>query len=836
MNWPREDKTPNSIWQKLGRWWRQRFDKAEGLAGYTTGQIHIRFIYGRFREILNLNDSLLGLFADVQEKMSGRSAFALGALVDRIRRGILDGFVLAKSLNQLTRGSFPELYDLLAKLEEKIGETEQDAAGTAGGQTVVFISGLRRGDAWLAGSKMAHLGEVCSLGMAVPDGFVATTNAFREFVKVNNLEQTVSEVDAVYESRGYEALESIARQVAGRIIEGRLPPDLESAMFQVYDRVAGGAPVNVAVRSSAVGEDTMLATHAGQYLSILNVPREGLINAYCRVVASAFTPQAVIYRYQHGLTHCEAAMAVGFMKMITARVSGVMFTRDFQYPALDRLRISVVHGIPDNLVSGRINAGEIVIGPDGVVPAEIDWFRASELHGLFTAGRLIEQHMESPQDIEWALDDSGRLFILQSRAMVHSPEKYHHTERAATGPVLVRGGRIACPGVGYGKVVKVDTEHRIREAPDGAVLVMRQATPYHAYLFPRCVAVLTEAGSPSSHLGILCREAGLPALMGLADVFHRLEEGQCVCVDASAQTVFSAESDVIPARYQPPSRLADSPAVRKLKKIGAWITPLHLTDPMSENFRADNCRTLHDLVRFVHEKLYSVMFGFGEKAARGFALSWKLQTDLPMAILVTDLGGGLTREPSKGELLRDNDISNVPFRVFLEGLLDKRIDWTKPRAVSGSGFMSVVGEGLTGPPAESQGLAQPSFVVLAHQYMSFSSRAGYHFSVIEAICSSLENKNFIHYTFGGGGAGEERRIRRAAFLRQVLTNLGFAVQVKGELVTARFLKTSESETRRLLTGLGRLTMCSRQLDMLMDSESSPGYYAAAFLDNQFGRF
>jgi pyruvate,water dikinase len=270
--------------------------------------------------------------------------------------------------------------------------------------------------------------------------------------------------------------------------------------------------------------------------------------------------------------------------------------------------------------------------------------------------------------------------------------------------------------------------------------------------------------------------------------------------------------------------------------MGSWITPLNLTDPSSVDFRAERCQTLHDVVRFVHEKLYAAMFGFGDKAAQSSARSWKLQVKLPMTILVADLGGGLTREPSTSEPLRDRDIASTPFQAFLVGLLDGRIDWTKPRNVSGSGFMSVVGEAMLGPPAETQNLAQPSYAVLAHQYMSFSGRAGYHFSVIEAICSTVGNNKFVQYTFAGGGAGEERRGRRAAFLQQVLSTLGFAVQVKGDLVTARFLRSSGPDTRRLLIRLGQLTLCSRQLDMLMDSDDSPKAYAAAFLESRFEQF
>jgi pyruvate,water dikinase len=595
-------------------------------------------------------------------------------------------------------------------------------------------------------------------------------------------------------------------------------------------------PVALAVRSSAVGEDTAWATHAGQYLTLLHVRQEGLTEAYRRVLASAFTPQAVIYRYQHGLTCHEAGMAVGFLKMLTPRVSGVMFTRDYQDPGRERLRLSVVQGVADNLVSGRVGAGEFVLDPDGADSTDQSWFQPGELSTLASAGKILEKHFGTPQDIEWALDEGGLLSVLQSRPMVLLDSPSDDAADMIEGEVLISGGQIGCPGCGCGIVVKVSPERNLPEIADGTVLVMQQASPSYAYLFPKCAAVVAESGSPSCHLAILCREAGVPALVGLAGASSRLGEGQPVFVHAQSRKVYSAKPGMRATRIQPPSRLAQSPAVAQLRRIGCRITPLNLTDPSLVTFRAERCQTLHDLVRFVHEKLYAAMFGFGEQAARSSVRSWKLEVKLPLTILVADLGGGLVEEPSQGEQLLERHIASTPFQAFLAGLLDSRIDWRKPRNVSGSGFMSVMGEAMLAAPAEAQDLEQPSFAVLARQYMNFSARAGYHFAVIEAICSAVENKNYIQYRFGGGGAGEERRLRRAAFLWQVLSSLGFNVQVNSDLVTARYLKLSEPDTLRLLRNLGQLTLCSRQLDMLMDSDDAPRVYAAGFLDNRFEQF
>ena len=80
----------------------------------------IRLLYDRFREILSINDNVLQLIADVEEKASGRVPFAPELVAERIRRTILDAFVMVKNLNQITDGRFRALYDAVGRLDTEI--------------------------------------------------------------------------------------------------------------------------------------------------------------------------------------------------------------------------------------------------------------------------------------------------------------------------------------------------------------------------------------------------------------------------------------------------------------------------------------------------------------------------------------------------------------------------------------------------------------------------------------------------------------------------------------------------------------------------------------------
>jgi pyruvate,water dikinase len=94
----------------------------------------------------------------------------------------------------------------------------------------------------------------------------------------------------------------------------------------------------------------------------------------------------------------------------------------------------------------------------------------------------------------------------------------------------------------------------------------------------------------------------------------------------------------------------------------------------------------------------------------------------------------------------------------------------------------------------------------------------------------------VHLRFAGGGAAEDRRIRRVRFIEKVMLHFEFQVQVRGDILTARLEKYSRDFTAATLVHLGRLTMCLRQLDMLMDSDSTPDRFAEAFIAGDMDRF
>jgi len=338
-----------------------------------------KLMYGRFREILALNDSVLELIADMEDKLSGRAPFAMEPIYQRLQRATLDVVMIVKNLNQLAEGRYRKLYDTLGRINAEIEKEYTSPHEVALGPLVVPLEQVRAVDAPLVGTKMANLGEVGSLGFNVPRGFVITTSAFGKVLSFNGLWESVLKLEGVIELYGAHSLEHACRQVQGSILSAALPPELEEALFDAYDALVGPDARLVAMRSSAVGEDSA-ASHAGQYYTELNVARDLLADAYRAVIASPYKPNAVAYRYERGLTFGESVMAVGCVLMLEPRCSGIMLSRDFGDLGADRMVISVTAGLSVGIASGKRGAEELIVDlADQAGLPRSDYLEESEL-------------------------------------------------------------------------------------------------------------------------------------------------------------------------------------------------------------------------------------------------------------------------------------------------------------------------------------------------------------------------------------------------------------------------------------------------------------------------
>lgn len=241
----------------------------------------------------------------------------------------------------------------------------------------------RASDPVLVGSKAATLARLRAAGFPVPGGFVIPVGIVRAW------------------------------------LEGELPD--ESLREQTWRAARAAGPERVAVRSSSVTEDSSVASFAGIYETVLDVPAdpEHLLEAVREVASSHEGPRARPYRGAGPLD----PPAVLIQPMVEADAAGVVFTADPVTGDRDVVRVSAVTGTGEKLVSGRAQPDEWVVRGGraqrlpGAGRAAVDADLAGRVAAL--AGEIAD-HLGSPQDLEWAFAD-GEVVVLQARPITVLP-------------------------------------------------------------------------------------------------------------------------------------------------------------------------------------------------------------------------------------------------------------------------------------------------------------------------------------------------------------------------------------------------------------------------------
>jgi pyruvate,water dikinase len=200
---------------------------------------------------------------------------------------------------------------------------------------------------------------------------------------------------------------------------GRLPDDLEN----LYSRIGAG---KVAVRSSALGEDSGDASFAGQYETVLNVEgAEALKAAVEDCLQSLENARALAYREEKA-DQSDVRMNIVVQQMVDARAAGVLFTVNPVTARRDQIVVDAVEGLGEALVGGHATPDHWLLARDGsVVQSEVHGsapiLSNAELTLLLDGALRAEAQYGAPLDMEWAIDQSGELRWLQARPITKLP-------------------------------------------------------------------------------------------------------------------------------------------------------------------------------------------------------------------------------------------------------------------------------------------------------------------------------------------------------------------------------------------------------------------------------
>lgn len=843
----------------------KRTRKAE--ADHAAVMTAFRKKYTDFKTLLESNAELLKIISGMEEKLRAHEVFGMSYIRSETARVVFHTARMIKSFEGLAGRRYPELMGTLEHIQSAINQELELKNAPRGLDLVLPYDRITRDWVDFVGGKNANLGEIKSrVRLPIPKGFAVTTTAFDELIAFNDLEEEIRKQKMALDPKDPESIIRVSDAIQGMLREARVPAALEQAMMAAYDReISADGSIRVALRSSAIGEDSELS-FAGQYQSILNVPKQDMIQKYKEVIASLFSPRAMSYRQHMGIPFEDAAMSVACLEVINAKAGGVIYTRHpFQFQknhiilnATWGLGALVVDGAitpdtyelsktsPPSLLSltvackeKRLETGETGYVTESVVPLELQnqpCLTESQAVALAGYALKLEEHFQTPQDIEWALDQDGHPVILQTRPLRVEGERgaFFSTQKFDAYPILLETGSVACPGVGCGPAHIVRSEEDLLTFPDGGVLVAPHSSPQYVIVMEKAQAIVTNAGSIMGHMASVAREFEVPTLLNTQTATTVIPNGGLVTVDAFAGRVYAGRvSELLDMRWERGAFMKDTPVYKTLQNLARHIVPLHLTNPKSRNFTPQNCRTIHDIMRLTHELSYGEVFQISDFTTDHGRVARKLAVPLPIDLYVIDLGGGI-EEPTHGTRISQEQVASAPFKALLAGMLHHDLKAFEPRPISVKGFLSVMSHQMMAPPNPvTERFGDRSYAIVSDKYLNFSSRVGYHYSILDSYCGQTAIKNYINFQFKGGAADDVRRNRRARLIRNILEASGFLVEVQGDRVNARFVKQTPQVIAEKLDLLGRLLIYTRQMDMLMNSERSVDLLSSHFLEGRY---
>ena len=482
-------------------------------------------------------------------------------------------------------------------------------------QFILELSEVGINDIETVGGKNASLGEMIqnltSLGINIPNGFVVTVAAYREFLQYNNLESTISHI---INSINYDNIESLRRggqQVRLLLENGRFPKEMSEVIIKAYEKLSADYDqefTDVAVRSSATAEDLPDASFAGQQETFLNVRGPAsLMDAVRNCIASLFTDRAISYRQSFGYDHFSIGLSVCVQKMVRSDLgsSGVAFSLDTESGFKDVVVINGAYGLGEMVVQGSISPDEFIVfkptlkaGYNSIIEKKLGVKDKMMVYGDKADERVkiiptetsfqnrfclsdtiviqlsdwivkIEDYYTkikkrwTPMDVEWAFDGlSKELFIVQARPeTIHSQTdhnkitEYSISHNTKEQKILLKGIAVG-DKIGAGKVnILYSLDKRViegHEFNEGDVLVTDMTDPDWEPIMKKASAIVTNKGGRTCHAAIVARELGVPAIVGCGNATTVLQEGDEItvsCAEGETGHIYEGIIDYVTTEY-----------------------------------------------------------------------------------------------------------------------------------------------------------------------------------------------------------------------------------------------------------------------------------------------
>ncbi|MBD3255807.1 MAG: phosphoenolpyruvate synthase, partial [Candidatus Lokiarchaeota archaeon] len=466
-------------------------------------------------------------------------------------------------------------------------------------QYIKFFDDVRASDVGIVGGKNASLGELLSFGIPVPLGFAVTAKAFDYVLESNDILydgvlitlknyiqkqiEKISEELRKEDIKSIRTVDKICANIRTHIEQAKIPDSLADEILDAYHKLLDriGEDTTFAIRSSATAEDLPDASFAGQQDTHLNISGDDAVLEYIlRDMASVFTTRATAYRERAGFDHFDVKLSVGVQEMAGGlggvKSSGVMFTEDPDSGNENVVVIRGTWGLGELIVQGVEKGDEFLVFKHApklriisrsLVKKEKIMVFDTDKGGTITRpvkderqmkycltddqvlqlGKYaikIRQHYGRRMDIEWALGNNDKIYIVQARPeTVHSQkgdtEEIFYlledpTKLMDDGVAIQNTGTAIGRRIGYGKVKVIETINDAHLLEEGDILITEETNPDWTSYMQNLGGVITERGGPTCHAAIVSRELNIASIVGADNIVEtvkqRIRDGDLVTI------------------------------------------------------------------------------------------------------------------------------------------------------------------------------------------------------------------------------------------------------------------------------------------------------------------
>ena len=458
----------------------------------------------------------------------------------------------------------------------------------------------------IAGHKASVLGDLLRSGLPVPPGFVITTEAFEFFLRFNKLDEKIPQILQNTDFENLEQVKQKSKEIEDLIINSDITDSIRRSIKDFYEnigvgkeaRLVGGAALDiiragrdrvfVCVRGSPVIQDPTISSFAGQLRSFINISgTDRLIDAVKRSWASLYSPKILYYRRKHGI-ESKPTMGILVQKMLDSEKSGSIFTVDPVTKNRAKAVIEAVWGLGQSLSVGlvtpdmylvdkqnfslekKISKKSVLLRRDQIgktiketispEKSSAQVLQDSEISKLWEMGKAIESIGGDPQDIEWCIE-RGRIFILQSRPITTTNKEFSRQELFSDqelGEPLITGCP-ASPGLSAGKLKLISSVDDLWKIQNSDIVVSTVLSPEFTSIMNKISCVISDEGGVTSQQATVCREFGIPCIVGTSQAVQTLVERTDVIVDATSGKVYIKEEPKIEIQEKKQAEIPESP-------------------------------------------------------------------------------------------------------------------------------------------------------------------------------------------------------------------------------------------------------------------------------------